>query len=98
MSEQTLPRRTLPCPVCAAPKTRAKKRKTAIDVCEAHGVWLDAGELEAITRRVEDMQRRAATLRTSLVEQASRDGKLAGWLFGPLAFLFDLTGTKRTRR
>lgn len=74
------------CPVCGAPFTQVRLGATEVDVCEPHGVWLDVGELEAITGRIE---RRAARATKRAVRRASSDGKTAGWLLGPMAYLFD---------
>jgi Zn-finger nucleic acid-binding protein len=66
------------------------KGKAEIEVCNEHGVWLDKGELEAISgaaARFEQIRGRAATRRAAA--QAREDGKVKGWLLGPLAFLFE---------
>lgn len=72
----------------------AKKGKTEIDVCEEHGVWLDKGELEAITRRLRIGE---ATRMHLAVQDARASGKVSGWLFGPLASLFEKTSRRQTR-
>ena len=67
-----------------------QRGKTEIELCDEHGVWLDKGELEAIARaaaRFEQMRGRAAVRRATA--QAREDGKVKGWLLGPLAFFFD---------
>lgn len=38
-----------PCPLCRTPTHPHEYDGVNIDVCEAHGVWLDHGELVAIT-------------------------------------------------
>jgi Zn-finger nucleic acid-binding protein len=40
--------RTLRCPVCGADMTLERHHDVWIDWCKEHGVWLDAGELEAM--------------------------------------------------
>ena len=74
------------CPVCNKKLALSKHRAIEIDICEDHGVWLDTGELKAIVARVEKQQgyRRRAEYR-----KGKSAGKVSGWLFGPLAFLFD---------
>jgi Zn-finger nucleic acid-binding protein len=49
------PVRYLRCPACAEVMDRvnfARVSGVIVDVCRAHGVWLDAGELDAIRRFV----------------------------------------------
>jgi len=74
--------------------TVAKKGKTEIDVCEKHGVWLDKGELEAISRRLHIGE---ATRVHFAVQDARASGKISGWLFGPLTSLFDKTSRRQAR-
>ena len=63
--------------------------KIEIDVCEEHGVWLDQGELKAITDRVQRIEKIKAHTRTiGEVRRARHSGKVSAYLFGPLAFLF----------
>ena len=77
------------CPVCQAELTLAKDGKIEIDVCEEHGVWLDQGELKAITDRVQRIEKIKAHTRTiGEVRRARHSGKVSAYLFGPLAFLF----------
>jgi Zn-finger nucleic acid-binding protein len=56
-----------------------------VDVCEAHGMWLDRGELGSIVRRFSKKQ---ASLARRAVKDARFSGKVSAWLWGPLAFLF----------
>jgi Zn-finger nucleic acid-binding protein len=58
---------------------------SSVDICEAHGIWLDRGELHSIIARVRAPH---VSSREKLVAKARNDGKLSGWLFGPLSFLF----------
>ena len=48
-----------PCPVCAQPMrlTEYAASGIPIDECHAHGVWLDAGELEQIEAYAESVRR-----------------------------------------
>jgi hypothetical protein len=43
------------CPRCGAPLEERQEHGVAIDACtKGHGIWLDAGELEQITKREGD--------------------------------------------
>ena len=75
-----------PCPVCRGVMSLARKGKTAIDVCEEHGIWLDRGELEAIVKRSQIGQ----ATRIHMAERRGREsGKLMAYWLDELAFLFD---------
>ena len=55
----------LPCPVCHATMVRASAGAgIVIDICNAHGTWLDAGELRAVVvermRLADEASRRSA--------------------------------------
>lgn len=46
-----MPAETINCPVCQQPMQKQDvPQGVEIDYCDAHGVWLDAGELEAIVQ------------------------------------------------
>lgn len=67
-----------------------RMRKVKVDVCDEHGIWLDSGELEAITaglrkrfRRTRGVALKAATRR------AKKQGRTQGALFGWWSLLFD---------
>jgi Zn-finger nucleic acid-binding protein len=55
------------------------KEGVVLDVCEEHGIWLDAGEMEEIQLKV--ALRKHKTQR-SAVKRARKDGKLDGIMFG----------------
>jgi Zn-finger nucleic acid-binding protein len=57
-----------------------------IDSCPTHGVWLDTGELE---RLLENRERTMRAKYRRHLNQANRDGKLSGILFGWFSLLFD---------
>lgn len=40
-----------PCPICREYMTSTHETGVLIDVCEAHGMWLDKDELRAIVKR-----------------------------------------------
>jgi Zn-finger nucleic acid-binding protein len=41
------------CPICDVPMNTEIRDGVKIDVCSAHGVWLDYGELEIICERID---------------------------------------------
>jgi Zn-finger nucleic acid-binding protein len=59
--------------------------QTEIDICEGHGVWLDEGELESIISRLRQNRSR---IKDAAANSARKEGRIQGWLFGPLSFLF----------
>ena len=75
-----------PCPVCGEKMKLAERTGTEIDICEEHGVWLDAGELAAIVTRVKRQQRHKSSI---AYKRGKASGKVSGVLWGPLSFLFD---------
>lgn len=64
-----------PCPVCGEPLQPEQQGAVTLDVCEAHGVWLDNGELDTITMSV---TRRMGKLSKGRVRRALRYGR-RGW-------------------
>ena len=75
-----------PCPVCGAIMDIQVKRKTKIDVCLEHGIWLDKGELDEILKLVRSSMGRS---RRSALRRARKDGAVKGALFGWWALLGD---------
>jgi Zn-finger nucleic acid-binding protein len=67
------------CPVCSAPLVSKKVKAAMVDVCDAHGIWLDHGELDGIlARRVRSM-----SLKTKAAIRDARKGdKVTGILLG----------------
>jgi len=63
-----------------------KKGKIEVDVCDAHGVWLDQGELEELERRAMFLEMMRGK---SAVRKAHQEGKVKGALFGWLSLYFD---------
>lgn len=74
------------CPVCGEPMLQEHQRGVTIDVCEAHGIWLARGELEAITRSITTRQLRH---RRDAVRSARRRGKMSGAFWGWMSLLWD---------
>ena len=68
------------CPVCADALQPATQDGVTIDVCPAHGVWLDHGELEAIqfARFARGHQRRARRLQLARMK-GQAEGVVSGW-------------------
>jgi Zn-finger nucleic acid-binding protein len=78
------------CPVCGARMQVEKKKPVSIDVCAAHGIWLDHGELDQITDRLRNRLRQPwRPGQAEALERARRDGVVCGALWGWLALLFD---------
>ncbi|MHC4225572.1 MAG: TFIIB-type zinc ribbon-containing protein [Planctomycetota bacterium] len=75
-----------PCPVCGERMTVEVKYDVHLDVCADHGIWLDKGELPAITMAVRDKGRRR---RRQQVRDAKRSGKMQGAFFGFWSLLMD---------
>ena len=48
------------CPICGTPMAIERRYGIEIDVCRAHGVWLDNGELARLTLAVRGKQPRDA--------------------------------------
>ena len=42
------PERTRLCPQCSEPMSLEEYQEVHLDRCAAHGIWLDAGELQAL--------------------------------------------------
>jgi len=74
------------CPICQNAMVTDSRFGMAIDVCPAHGTWLDHGEMEAMIA----MTRRASpSVRRTALEQARREGKLHGALLGWWSLLME---------
>lgn len=91
-NDQEQPRR---CPVCGETMEFKIVHLNKVDICEDHGIWLDKGELESIISRLRRTKRKTIT---NAVRDARKEGMIEMWLFGPLAFLFDLPRKKRPRK
>jgi Zn-finger nucleic acid-binding protein len=92
--------RYVKCPLCRAMMNRVnfgKRSGVIVDVCKAHGVWFDKGELtEAIEfvahggleeakrheAQNEEVRREEAKLKVALIEEASHDAKSVGYRVG----------------
>jgi Zn-finger nucleic acid-binding protein len=78
--------RALKCPVCGAAMRTDRRNNVQIDVCDVHGIWLDAGELEAI---VSSIQRRARIQSLAETRKARHDGKVQGAVWGFWSLIAD---------
>lgn len=73
------PVRYLPCPVCHARMNRknfAERSGVIVDVCKAHGIWFDHGELPRVLAFVEagglrEAERRAEEQKRALAKEAA---------------------------
>lgn len=80
----------LHCPVCGELMRVEVKRPVTVDICPDHGIWLDRGELDAITMQARAQGRRGARGSIGRARKAGRrDGKMAGMTFGWWSLLFD---------
>ena len=82
------------CPRCGKEMVKNEYgmcSQIVIDLCPAcAGIWLDRGELEALIERGSPARERIEFhRRRKALEHARQEGKVSGWLLGPLAFLFD---------
>jgi Zn-finger nucleic acid-binding protein len=81
---------TVPCPICGLAMHVERKEKVEVDVCAQHGIWLDKGRIEEITKAIERRSRVFAGARERFaVARAKQDGRVQGATFGWLSFLFD---------
>ena len=74
------------CPICNQKMLVEAEQGINIDVCPAHGVWLDRNELAAIISNLLHGERFD---RQRALRQAQKDGKIKGAFFGVWALLFD---------
>lgn len=85
-NEKLVPPGERPCPICQKHMAVEFQHGVGIDVCEAHGIWLDRGELPGIAGQI----RSGASIdRVDAVRRARREGKLSGTLFGAWSLLMD---------
>ncbi len=55
-----MPAETINCPICQQPMQKQDiPQGVEIDFCDAHGVWLDAGEFELIAKADEERAKTA---------------------------------------
>ena len=64
------------CPVCAELMQSESRDDVTVDVCDAHGIWLDKGELEALLERQDGAWKERVQ---TVSDKASRDRWK--WLF-----------------
>ena len=85
-NEEHVPPGDRKCVVCGERMTTERTHGIAAEVCRAHGVWLDSGELSALLDRVRTGERLD---RDTAVSAAKHDGKLSGIFLGVLSLLLD---------
>lgn len=83
---QTVPEGGRPCPICGATMIVERKEGVQIDVCEAHGIWLDKGELPQLVFRVTGLSR---IRQRQALDNARRRRKVQGALLGFWSLLLD---------
>ena len=83
-NEGVVPRGERPCPICGQAMRPEPHGPVEVDVCPAHGVWLDNGELIALLNA--SSFKRTQHLRAKIA-QARRDGKISGVLLGGWSLL-----------
>ena len=76
----------LMCPVCQTQMIVERNHGTAVDVCRAHGMWFDLGELPRLLDHIEAGNQ--ANLEDAIAD-ARHSGKVSGMLFGAWSLLFD---------
>lgn len=76
-----------PCPICGQLMQLELYNGVQIDVCPAHGMWLDNGELMSIMSRVPSGTSPAAVRRR--IRDARREGKISGALLGAWSLFLD---------
>jgi Zn-finger nucleic acid-binding protein len=93
--------RYIPCPQCAKLMNRvnfARSSGVVMDVCKAHGVWLDRGELQRVVGFVEQGGLSAAREREQLVEERRRLDAAKGAGAAPATEFRGATVTFSSRR
>ncbi|MEM7164976.1 MAG: zf-TFIIB domain-containing protein [Planctomycetota bacterium] len=71
------------CPVCAEVLVPGDRFQVHFEYCEAHGVWLDDGELEQLLRWT---TAGAKVRRRELLRKAKTRGRMSGLFLGLMAF------------
>jgi Zn-finger nucleic acid-binding protein len=72
------------CPICDSVMRVEAHGDIAIDVCPAHGIWLDNGELEQLLRVAAG---RDGRINVEAIRRARQDGKISGALLGVWSLL-----------
>ena len=76
-NRRLVPEGRRPCPICTQFMQTRKEHGIQVDVCPAHGVWLDGNELAGILAAAQDSPVRQMRLRAEY-ERGYRDGYRAG--------------------
>jgi Zn-finger nucleic acid-binding protein len=79
-------RRALSCPVFGSLMATLRRGLVEVDRCDAHGVWLDRGELEQVLGTERRHGARGARWEA---DAARRQGRVQGSAFGWVSLLLD---------
>ncbi len=84
-----MPTQTINCPVCTQPMAKENvPQGFEIDYCDEHGVWLDAGEFEAMAKKQGSTggtgNEVMSQIGKSMLSRGSRGRGLVGALVGML--------------
>ncbi len=87
-NDQLVPPGERECPICKEKMNAEVVEGVTLDSCQQHGVWLDFGELEAITTRIRRGQRinRAYAVKRAREEGLRTNNAMAGLLAMSLMF------------
>jgi Zn-finger nucleic acid-binding protein len=78
-NDELVPSGQRSCPICGACMVVEKHAAISIDVCPAHGLWLDNGELPLLIRAARS---RMTSRHLTAIRDAKEQGKLSGALLG----------------
>jgi len=85
-NDKLVPPGQRPCPICGQMMAVEARQGVSIDVCAAHGMWLDNGELRPLVELAASKGRLGCV---EMVRRARREGKVSGAMFGLWSLLFD---------
>ena len=87
MEDKEMPaQRRLACPVCGGAMSTLRRGLIELDRCDAHGVWLDRGELEHVLGRERKQGKRLDRWKA---DAARQKGRFQGAAFGWASLLLD---------
>ena len=85
-NDQLVPHGERKCPICGTRMVVEIQHGISLDVCQAHGVWLDRGELSDLASRIRSGERLS---RMEAIRDARREGKLSAMVFGAWSLWMD---------
>ncbi len=80
---EVVPEGQRPCPICQVVMAQETQHNIVVDVCEAHGVWMDKDEMSKMLAMLET---KYLVRRRRAVASARRQGQLRGIMY-PFWFL-----------